>query len=244
MTERLPRITAAEVIRALERAGFSWSGRVGVTRSTKTVKEPVTSTLGLTMADEKIHAVIVKEREDRPYADLWHASNVLEALATEDPRGSTWKFMSALILSAFAWEAYLNQVGAQIDPQWNTVERKLSPKEKLKHIAKTIGKNIDLGASPYQEIKELHDLRDKLAHPKPNNLRAVEVVFETPDVIEELIAQRPPTDWEPLCTESEVKRLRNAVKAAILDLHQTASVNHPAFTHGMSTTSASIKSEP
>lgn len=200
------------------------------------------ATWGLTMTDEKIHAIIAKESREQPYVDLWHAANVLEKQANEDPTGSTWKFMSALILTAFAWEAYLNQVGTEVDPTWPTIEKKLNPKAKVKHIADKIGAKIDVGRSPYQEINELHELRNNLAHPKPGKIEAVEVVFETPDVIEEIIAQRPPMSWERLCVGAEVKRLREAVKHAILELHKLASISHSPFTSGVSTSSATIKS--
>ncbi|MCX7067412.1 MAG: hypothetical protein NTW85_06945 [Methylococcales bacterium] len=195
------------------------------------------------MTNEKIHTVITKERDDRPYADLWHAANVLERQANEDPVGSTWKFMSVLIFTAFAWEAYLNQVSIEVDPDWLDSGESLNPKDKLKRIAGKIGAKIDLGRSPYQEIKELHEFRNQLAHPKPGKLEAVEVVFETPEVIDELIAKRLPTSWESLCVGSEVKRLREAVKKAILELHKLATVAHPAFTHGISSSSATVKSD-
>jgi len=195
------------------------------------------------MTSEKIHAVITKERDVRPYADIWHAANVLERQANEDPVGSTWKFMSVLILTAFACEAYLNQVGIEVDPSWLTIEKRLNPKAKLKHRVDKIGAKIDLGRSPYQEIKELHELRDQLAHPKPGKLEAVEVVFETPEVIDELIAKRLPTSWESLCVGSEVKRLREAVKKAILELHKLATVAHPPFTDGISSSSTTVKSD-
>lgn len=50
------------------------------------------------MTEDKVHAVVVSEREDRPYADLWHAGNVLEAQANADPKGMESIFMKKTLM--------------------------------------------------------------------------------------------------------------------------------------------------
>ena len=192
-------------------------------------------------SSDKIKVEISKSREIRPYADLWHGANVLEGQANEDPKGSMWKYMSSLILSAFAWEAFLNQLGELVIDDWRDIERKLNTKEKVKTLAKKIGKTVDLGRSPYHEIRELMEFRDQLAHPKPDNIKSVVSVFDEPEKIDELISERPETDWEKLCTKPEVRRLRSCVEVAIVDLHTKAEIDNPVFVSGLGLTSASVK---
>jgi hypothetical protein len=86
--------------------------------------------------------------------------------AKENPRGSNYQRVSAVLFSAFSMEAYLNHVGQQIDPAWESKERELSWKDKLAFIAVTLGFTAPLGSRPFQTVASIFKLRDRLAHGK------------------------------------------------------------------------------
>jgi hypothetical protein len=63
-------------------------------------------------------ARVEKTRTVHMYAELWHASaSVLDA-GWREQRGSSWEFLSSLILTAFSFEAYLNHAGDSLISCW------------------------------------------------------------------------------------------------------------------------------
>jgi hypothetical protein len=83
-------------------------------------------------------ALVEQERCVRTYAELWHASECFMDTGEREPIGSAWQFLASIVLTSFAFEAYLNHVGAQVLSSWATMER-LSPESKLQLICETLG---------------------------------------------------------------------------------------------------------
>jgi hypothetical protein len=110
-------------------------------------------------------AVVTQERDLTTYAELWHASECVLAAGIEQPRGSSWQFLSSIVLTAFAFEAYLNHVGPQVLSCWGSLER-LSPNSKLYLLCETLKVRLPgaTGERPLETISELFKFRNTLAH--------------------------------------------------------------------------------
>ena len=68
-------------------------------------------------------ALVTKERTIYMYSHMWLASDCVLNLGLTEQRGSTWQFLSSTLLTAFAFEAYLNHVGPTVFDRWEQHER-------------------------------------------------------------------------------------------------------------------------
>jgi len=93
------------------------------------------------------------------------------AKTTEE--GSFYSCMTAELFSAFCLEAYLNHLGSQKIPYWESVEKKLGPREKLGIICYEIGLKPDFGSRPFQSFRVLFQLRNSLVHGKTEYLERI-----------------------------------------------------------------------
>jgi hypothetical protein len=164
-------------------------------------------------------AVVAQERDLRTYSELWHASECVLAAGIEQPRGSSFQFLSSIVLTAFAFEAYLNHVGPQVLSCWESLE-KLSPDAKLALLCETM--NVSLPGTeserPLQTIRQLLDFRNTLAHgrsktimPKP---RRIDI-----DKLEAVRADPVLSHWERLIKNSDfAKRAREDVETVLQHL--------------------------
>ena len=84
--------------------------------------------------------------------------------------GQNLMLSASMVFSAFKVEAFLNHLGSMKIPFWMTIERKLSPIEKLEVISKYLGITLDLGKRPFQTLKRMFRFRDSLAHGKSQEL--------------------------------------------------------------------------
>src|SRR4030042_2030914 len=111
------------------------------------------------------------ERTINTYAELWHASYWIKDKAEKEVEGSFFQIMACLVITAFAFEAYLNHLGKQTFRFWDEIERKLSPINKLNVITEELSITLDFGKRPVQTIKELFKFRDSVAHGKTEILK-------------------------------------------------------------------------
>jgi hypothetical protein len=167
-------------------------------------------------------AVVTQERDLTTYAELWHASECVLAAGIEQPRGSSWQFLSSIVLTAFAFEAYLDHVGPQVLSCWGSLER-LSPNSKLYLLCETLKVRLPgaTGERPLETISELFKFRNTLAHG-----RSETIIPEPKSVdIDELEAHRTErllSDWERLIENCDfAKRAREDVET-VLKLLQAA----------------------
>jgi hypothetical protein len=75
-----------------------------------------------------------------------------------------------VVFMAFAIESYLNSLGSRHIVIWDDLE-KLPWKTKIILLHDKAGKSLNWGESPLQFVKEVFELRDKLAHGKPEIMR-------------------------------------------------------------------------
>jgi hypothetical protein len=99
---------------------------------------------------------------------------------------------ASMVFSAFTVEAFLNHVGANRTTFWSSVERKLSPPDKLDLLANLFGLKIDFSKRPFQTFKRMFRLRDALAHGKTESMTAESTQF----LREGECPQMPMTNWE------------------------------------------------
>jgi hypothetical protein len=110
--------------------------------------------------------LVSQERDVNMYSELWDASErVLAAGLGATEVVSSFQFLSSIVLTAFAFEAYLNHVGPQVLSCWDRLER-LSPDAKLQLLCETMKVSLPgtKGERPLQTVTELLNFRNTLAH--------------------------------------------------------------------------------
>jgi len=118
------------------------------------------------------YVFVAKERTVHMYAELWHASSsVLETgLSLSKQRGSPWQFLSSIVLTAFAFEAYLNHVGPQVIACWADHER-LRPPLKFELLSEALKVAFaKRSRTPLATMKKLFKFRNEMAHGKTERL--------------------------------------------------------------------------
>lgn len=144
---------------------------------------------------------------------LWDSSQRHLAIASERPSDSWMLHLSAGLLAAAAFEAYLNYLGEEMLPELWANERSFfstPPYQgtfgKLKRIAEELGWNLpSKSRKPLCGVIELQSLRDKMVHarPKKENYRRVHRENEFAPV---------PATW--LYREAPERRVRSLVADA------------------------------
>ena len=114
--------------------------------------------------------VELTEGEEYLHRDVWVVVNRQIEHANKDQRGSTYDYLVSMVFTFHALEGYLNFVGEKIAPRLWAEEKKLfgnSISAKIKKICNLCDIEVpDCGKRPYSTIKELVELRNKIAHPK------------------------------------------------------------------------------
>lgn len=166
--------------------------------------------------------VAEKERTVHTYAELWHASHrVLEA-GVQQPKGSSWQFLSSAVLTAFAFEAYLNHVGVRTIECWEQLDR-LPPWSKFELLCETLGVKFPdgSGARPLQTIAKLLNFRNTIAHGRSLEIKAKPVLRDPDDRLDAYLGERPLSDWERLIQTSDFAiRAREDVQVVLERLHE------------------------
>lgn len=144
---------------------------------------------------------------------LWDSSQRHLSIAGERPQDSWMLHLSAGLLAAAAFEAYLNYLGEEMLPQVWAQERKYFSSEpyrgtagKLRRIAEEIKWRLPSKShKPFSGLLELQNLRDKMVHarPKKTSYRRIHKANEFPPV---------PSTW--LYREAPAKRIRTLIADA------------------------------
>ena len=188
-------------------------------------------------------ANLIKERDVRIHANLWHTSMCLLERGQEQERASFHQFMGSLVFTAFTLEAYLNWLGEKLFPHWKYLER-LNPKEKLEVISDRLGVKVELGGRPWQVMKDLFNFRNDIAHGKPETL-ATEKVEQIDDDFDEKLGRPDQTRWERCCTRENAERAREDVGQMLETLHLAAKIEDPGpFFRGFRSHHAKVEETP
>jgi hypothetical protein len=140
-----------------------------------------------------------RERTIHTHAELWHAYQVVLTSGQKIPKGSVWQFLASAVFTAFAFEAYLNHVGARVYAGWGDVER-LSPLAKLDLICHFLNVKLAPQGAELSAIKELFDFRNKIAHGRTRTVRDTKVI--RPEDVDLYFSDVPLDSWEKLIREN------------------------------------------
>lgn len=190
--------------------------------------------------------IVTKQRTLHTYAELWHASDCLLEAGVKNEEGSSWQFLSSLILTAFTFEAYLNHAGAATFECWSNIDQ-LPPRSKLQLLCEELGVKFPEGyaAQPLQTIDSLFKFRNTLAHGRSIELQSKPLLRTTENYHaayrEELLA-----DWESLIRDKEFAvRAREDVRAVLELIHAARrDAKEHLFTFGLGLHGATLVQEP
>lgn len=188
-------------------------------------------------------AVVTKQRKVHTYAELWHASRCVLKAGTREPKGSSWQFLSCAVLTAFAFEAYLNHVGPTVISCWEQFER-LPPWAKFELLCERLGVTFstDTGSRPLQTVSELLEFRNTMAHGRSEEVSPEPTHRDVNANLDGYLGQRPLLRWESLIEDERfAERARTDVEAVLQVLHDARPDPKEAlFTFGMSLHRASL----
>jgi hypothetical protein len=165
----------------------------------------------------------VYEIESKTYAALFHTAWHLLDSAEKTKEGRLLNLQAASVFFAFAFEAYLNHVGAAELTFWEEIDR-ISYTDKLSVLAKHLGFKADKSRRPFQSIKALFDLRNALAHGRTQRVTVRNSTKEKP-ANGTAWRQLP---WEKL-TSQEVRRYHNDVRAAVEQIDMARPKRDPSL---------------
>jgi hypothetical protein len=170
---------------------------------------------------------IEKKRSYKPHVDALEGARTLLEFSKEIRDGRRFEWAGALLLTAFAYEGYLNYLGRKLFSSWESIERSLSWRSKTKLISERIGFVLEEDQKPFRTIKDLFRYRDHMAHLKPDELHEE---FEA-DKIDMRFYERIRTEAEKFCTSDNANLCVEDVENMIILLHDSAKIGgeHPLF---------------
>ena len=181
-------------------------------------------------------ALVTKERDLYTYSELWHASECMLKYGIENPQGSSWKFLSSIVLTAFSFEAYLNHVGVRAIKSWSQLER-LPPWSKFELLCETLNVNFstDKSKRPLQTIQQLLSFRNTIAHGSTEKLEPKPEIRDVNDQLDHYIGERPLAHWESLIqTKDFAERTRVDTEEVLEQIHEARKDDKEhLFTFGM-----------
>lgn len=190
-------------------------------------------------------ADVQQEREVHTYSSLWHASDCVLRVVEKHPEGSSWQHLSSIVLTAFAFEAYMNHVGQQIFKCWVPLE-KLPPLAKFELLCETQGVTFAKGKDhrPLQTLSDLFSFRNTVGHGKSEVLKANSTVDVDDNFNFRLMGGLMP-DWERRIQTSDfAKRVREDVETVLKAIHERRpDPKEKLFSFGVGSSSARVRSE-
>ena len=166
--------------------------------------------------------IVTKKRSFYAYSELWHASRCVLETGIVQTKGSSWQFLASAVLTAFAFEAYLNHVGPRTIECWLQLDR-LPPWSKFNLLCEILGVQFPKGpeARPLQTVKKLLAFRNAVAHGSSEEIKAKPETRNADDKLDAYLGIQPLTDWERLIQRSDfAKRAREDVQTVLERLHE------------------------
>jgi hypothetical protein len=181
-------------------------------------------------------AIYEGTREVCTYVDLAHGADVLITKTEQDQTGNYYTTMSALLLTAFTFEAYLNHLGDKTIKFWKQIEP-IKVMDKYSILCKNLNIHPDFSSRPYQTIKALFNFRNAIAHGKSQILQETKEVSSLDDPCQ----HTPKTHWEEYSVLENAKRSKEDVAQIITELHMAVGLGNYPFTYGVAVGSVAIK---
>ena len=143
--------------------------------------------------------------------------------------------MSALLLTAFTFEAYLNHLGDKTFSFWEDVES-VNVMGKYSMLCQNYGITPDFSRRPYQTLGILFKFRNAIAHGKSQVLRETKQVSSLDNPHD----HSPKAHWEEYSVLDNAKRAKEDVSKIVSELHVAANLGEYPFIHGVVVGSLSI----
>ena len=186
---------------------------------------------------------VTKERTLHMCSEMWHASDCVLKKGLAEKQGSTWQFASSTVLTAFAFEAYLNHLGPIFFDCWAQLE-KLPPWSKFELLCETLGVQFPEGKEnrPLQTIVELLAFRNTMAHGRSIEIKPKPESRDLNDKLDTDLAAPPLAHWERLISiPTFAQRSREDVQMVLEKVHAACPDPKEAlFTIGSAMHSATI----
>lgn len=166
------------------------------------------------------------------YFYCWKASTrALKRAEAQEKPGCFCDRMVAGVFAAFAVEAFLNHIGQQKMRDWASLERRLSPRDKLLRLRQVAHWSVDKRKRPFSTLLAMKRLRDALAHGKTLKLSANVPSKELPrDTV-----TWPEPEWKTLCSPQKVRRMVEDAEEIIRNLAKQSGMSRdPLFSPGHS----------
>jgi hypothetical protein len=137
-----------------------------------------------------------------PHNDLrqaaYHFKTQIDArFAANDLKGISYDILAELVFLAFSIEAQVNFLGSKLVAGWK--ERDCVD-DKFKKVLKQIGLTPDWNKRPFSTARVLKELRDGLAHGKPDYRELDEIVVIEQDESDDPSFADLKGGWEVYCT--------------------------------------------
>lgn len=178
-------------------------------------------------------------REVRTFVDLAHGADILIMKTEQEPKGSYYTTMSALLLTAFTFEAYLNHLGEKTIRFWEEIEP-IKIMDKYSVLCKNMDITPDFSKRPYQTLRALFKFRNAIAHGKSQILRETKKVSSQ----DSLHNYAPKAHWEEYSVVQNAKRAKDDVSQIIIELHKAAGLGEYPFISGMAIGETSVIEPP
>jgi hypothetical protein len=173
--------------------------------------------------------ILESAREVNAYYELKIGADKLLGMAKLDEKGSHYVIMSALLMTAFTFEAYLNHLGKAKLAFWSQIEH-VGVWQKLNVLALTFEVNLDWSRRPYQTLKSLFDFRNSIAHGKSELIKQSKEVFATGLADIDVFSQgSPKAKWEAFCTLKNAERCLSDMTDLVTKLHNSAQMPGQPF---------------
>jgi hypothetical protein len=155
---------------------------------------------------------------------LWAVCSYYSEAAKSDRAGAFYLNLGAMLLAFFTLEAYLNHIGQLICPSlWENereVFRSTGTFGKLDFLLEISGISFDKSKRPYQTLKKLQQLRDRLAHGRPEHIKSKQKI--KPGQLKFISST-----IEKLVSQNEVARSLEDVKKVVDDLNSATNLHFP-----------------
>ena len=152
------------------------------------------------------------------------AAKALERAEAKVP-GYLFDCMVVTVFAAFSVEAYCNHLGARKMP--DTWDSWADTEVKVIRLAAKVGLNVDWQVRPFQGVRKVLKVRNRLAHGRTEKLTVQGLQRLRPD--EDV--RFPKRKWEAECTPGAARRNFDDVETAIELLHKEAGEGRHPFSY-------------
>jgi hypothetical protein len=115
---------------------------------------------------------------------------------------------------AFSIEAYLNHLGSELIHDWDTIERKINHREKIKKIFNALNREYDETQKPFCYINNIYYYRNEIVHANTRKFT------EKKKIGQNGIPDMPLSEWETMTNLDRAAKFLKDTKDIIVALSE------------------------